>query len=97
MNPPFKRIVGVSLSVLLATAGILRLFIREEPAYAFSGYAALLALTVLVLCVANLVGAGVAKAGHRQAWLLSALLVLLIGLGVCAVGVQSVPQVQELP
>lgn len=98
MKKPFHRILAVNLGVLLGIALVLRILIREEYVYGISSYGALMVLTILALTLANLTGAVLtAKSDWRRAFLLSTLLVLLIGLGVCAVGVKSIPRTREIP
>ena len=92
------RIGGYNLVLVLGAAGILRLVIRQEYALGISGYGSLMALLILGLFFLNLLGALITgDSGRRWAFLLSALLVLLVGFGVCAVGVNSIPRTQELP
>ena len=98
MKRPFQRIFSMNLGILLGIALILRMLIREEYIFSISGYGILMALTVIALALVNLAGAVLTpQSEHRRAFLLSALLVLLIGLGVCAAGVQSIPRIREIP
>lgn len=98
MKSPFQRIFTYNLSVLLGAACLLRLFIREEYTTEISGYAVLLALLILCLSVFNIAAASLTTVpGRGKVYLLAALLVLLVGFGVCAVGVQSIPRISELP
>jgi MFS family permease len=98
MKRPFQRILSTNLGILLGIALILRIFIREEYVFSISGYGILMASTIIALILVNLAGAVLTtKSERRRAFLLSILLVLLIGLGVCAVGVQSIPRIREIP
>jgi hypothetical protein len=98
MKSPFQRIFIYNLGVLLGAAGVLRLFIREEYTTGISGYAVLLAVLIICLSVFNITAASLTTVpGRGKIYLLAALLVLLVGFGVCGVGAQSIPRSSELP
>lgn len=96
MANDLNRILGYNFLTLLGAAVGLRLFIREEAANYFSGYGILLALIVLLLTIVNIISAVFTRvAGRRKAYLLGALLVPLVGLGMCATGVRSIPRIER--
>ncbi|GAA4049199.1 hypothetical protein GCM10022409_39660 [Hymenobacter glaciei] len=96
MTNDVKKILGYNLVALLGAAVVLRIFIRSEPAYYFSGYS-LIMLLVIVLTTLTNIGCAVFTrvTGRRKIYLLGALLVPLIGFGVCAAGTQSIPRIER--
>lgn len=97
MTNDMKKILRYNLLSLLGAAVGLRLFIREESAYSMSGYALIMVPVILLITLANLGCAIFTRvAGRRKIYLLGALLVPLIGFGVCAAGTQSIPRVERM-
>ena len=86
MNSPFRRIIGYNLLIMLATAVIFRLPVLGQGA----GLAVLLfpALVVVLMAIWNVGSALSADSPEEQrAHWLGLLLVLLIGIGTCALPV----------
>lgn len=86
-NSPFLRILGFNLLALLLAALVLRLLnLDKESAKNYVGWMA------IGIVVQMLVNVGMAFTAHetaaKQAHWLSVLLVLLIGFGACAGGVE---------
>ena len=93
----FQRIIGGNLLLVLGLAGGLRLLIRSEYTRDISGYGVVMALGVVSLTLLNLVGALLTRNSvRRRAYLLGALVVLLIGFGACAAGVRSMPRTERI-
>ena len=86
MKPSFQRIAGLNLSIVLATAVVLRLVSPAGPAAMnmFSAYMTgaifLHSLVLLVLALTN------SPPETRSSYWLSLLLVLLVGVGACRAG-----------
>jgi hypothetical protein len=84
MKTKFQRILGYNLAILLGLAVVLRLFNRGNNEL---GFIMLMAVAILLTFLANALIAMLSdKAEERQAYLLSALLVVLIGFGACYTG-----------
>ena len=83
MKTKFQRILGYNLAIVLGLAVVLRLFNRGHE----WGFIMVMALAILLMFLANaLLATDSDTTEERQAYLLSALLVVLIGFGACYAG-----------